>query len=286
MKIYILSAIAILSMSACNQKEIDKLSLQNDSLVTVVNQRNEVLTEIVSAFNEVERNLDSVAVRQHLITVNTQQPGELQQNQKARINSEIEAINKLMDANRQSLEKMTARLKKSNYKNVQLEKTIETITKQLTQKDIELTALNERLSGLNAQVAVLETSVVAITEESNQKSQQLAETTSALHTAFYVVGKSKDLQNANLIDRKGGLLGIGKSSKLNSNIDNSKFTKIDYTQTTSIPVNNYIKIITVHPTYSYSLEKDIKHKDLVKNIVITDPEKFWSASKYLVVVED
>src|SRR5207253_11489062 len=82
----------------------------------------------------------------------------------------------------------------------------------------------------------------------------------------------------------GGLLGMGKTSKLSSNFDNSKFTKIDYTQTTVIAVNSdNVKIITSHPTDSYKMENDSKKKGVVRNLVITNPEKFWSASKYLVV---
>ena len=108
----------------------------------------------------------------------------------------------------------------------------------------------------------------------------------ALHTAYYVMGKSGELKDAKIIDRQGGLLGIGRTSKLNSDFDNSKFTRIDYTQTSSIAVNSDMKIITSHPTGTFMLEKDAKDKDIVKNIVITDPEKFWSTSKYLVIVKN
>ena len=87
-----------------------------------------------------------------------------------------------------------------------------------------------------------------------------------------------------VIDKSGGLLGIGKTSKLASNIDNEKFTKIDYAQTSTIPIDSKTaKLITAHPSDSYKLNKE---KDKVVSISITNPEKFWSASKYLVVVKD
>ena len=118
------------------------------------------------------------------------------------------------------------------------------------------------------------------------QSQTIADETMALHTAYFVVGKSNDLQDAKIIDRKGGLLGIGRTSKLSQDFDNSKFTRIDYTVTNNIAINSDMKIVTSHPTNSYTLEKDTKDNDLVKNIVITNPELFWSASKYLVVIKD
>ena len=98
-------------------------------------------------------------------------------------------------------------------------------------------------------------------------------------------GKTKDLENAKIIDRTGGLLGIGRTSKLSADFDESQFTQVDFTQMGAIPVDSRnVKIITSHPSDSYSLTKD--KKDVVKCIVIIDPEKFWANSKYLVVVKE
>jgi len=287
MKKYILFAAIGLAFSACKQKELDESNHAKDSLNAVVSERETALNEFIAAFNDVERNLDSVAVRQHIITVNADKPGELKPDQKTKINNEIAAINELMERNQKQLAELNKKLKSSGHKNAQLEKTIVTLNEQLNQKNIELTTLNEKLSNLNAQVVQLQTSVVELTADNAVKSQTISEETAALNTAYYAVGKSKDLQEAKLIDRKGGLLGIGKTSKLSSNFDNSKFTKIDITQIKTIPVNGEdIKIVTAHPSDSYTLDKDPKKKDLVRNLIISNPEKFWSSSKHLVIVKD
>jgi len=87
-----------------------------------------------------------------------------------------------------------------------------------------------------------------------------------------------------VIDRTGGLLGIGKSSRLASNFDNKNFTRIDYVQVNTIPIDSKgAKIITTHPADSYTLNKE---KDKVVSINITNAERFWSASKYLVIVKE
>jgi hypothetical protein len=286
MKKYLFVAAAALLMSACNQKELADSKQENDSLMSIVNERDAAINEFIASFNEVEANLDSVAVRQHLITVSTDQKGELKPNQKARINAEIAAINDLMEQNRKKLAELNRKVKNSTHKNKELEKMIATINSQLAQKDVELTALNEKLNNLNVQVAQLQTSVTTLTAEGEAKSQTIAEDTKALHTAYFVVGNSNELQDAKIIDRKGGLLGIGKTSKLTADFDNNKFTRIDYTQTGTITVNSEMKMVTSHPSDSYTLDADTKDKSRVKNIVITNPEKFWSTSKYLVVVKD
>jgi hypothetical protein len=290
MKNYLLFATASIFAGAtlfmsCNQKELADSNTSKDSLSAVVTDRDSVINEFISSFNDIERNLDSVAIRQHLLLASTDKPGEFKPNQTARINTEIEAINSLMDQNRKKIAELNRKLKNSGNKNVQLEKTIATRTDQLAQKDLELASLNEKLNNLSTQVVQLQSSVTTLTEEGNAKTQAINDATTALHTAYYVVGKTKELEDSKLIDRKVGLLGMGKTSRLSGDFDNSKFTKIDYTQTNTIPVNSEMKIITSHPTDSYTLDRDAKDKDKVKNIVITNPEKFWSTSKYLVVVK-
>ena len=138
------------------------------------------------------------------------------------------------------------------------------------------------------QVDQLKTVVEDLVIMNNESTATIAQTTSALHTAYYIIGKSKDLEKDKLIDRKGGLLGIGKTTKLNNeNIDNSKFTRIDYTQMSTLAINSKnVKIITTHPSDSYYLAMDAMDKKMVNNLVITNAEKFWSVSKYLVVAKN
>ena len=286
MKNYLLIAGAAFLLSACNRQELADADRANDSLSNIVSEREQALTEFITSFNEVERNLDSVAVKQHIITMSNDKPGEMNKSQKVRINEEIAAINDLMSQNRKKISELTRKLKNSSGRNAILEKTVATLSDQLDQKNKELEYLNGQLISLNTEIAQLETTVSTLNAENNEQSLLIEKETAALHLAYYVIGKSNELQDLKIIDRKGGLLGIGKTSKLSADFDNTMFTRIDYTQTENIAVNGEMKIITSHPTGSYTLQKDAKDKNMVKNIVITNPEKFWSASKYLVVIKD
>ena len=279
MKKYILFGFLALTISACtNKSSTDQVTRERDSLLSIINQRDSSLNDFIASFTDVERNLDAVAAKQNVISKSTNQTGEMQQNTKEKLNAEIAAINDLMDENRKRIADLNKKLKGSNSKNVQLQKMIQMLNEQLEQKDKELAELNEKLSSLNAQVALLQTSVDTL-------NMTVAEQKVALYTAYYVIGHAKDLQAAKIIDRSGGLLGIGRTAKLSSNFDNSKFTRVDYRQIGSIPIDSKsIKIVTTHPAGSYSLDKD--KKDVIKSLVITDPQKFWSASKYLVIVKD
>jgi DNA repair exonuclease SbcCD ATPase subunit len=283
-KSILIIAAAISLMTACknqNPQEDEAVVRQRDSLLAVINERESSVNEFMESFNEVERNLDSVSARQHIISMTSD--GDLKGNRKEHINSQIKAINDLMEANKKKLKQLGGKLNKADKRNAQLEKTIAMLNDQLNQKYTELNDLNERLNSLNLQVAQLQTSVEDLNTQNASQAEEISAKTSELHTAYYIVGESKELREANLIDKKGGLLGMGKTAKLSDNLDNSKFTRIDYTQITLIPVNSKdMKIITSHPVDSYAIDKTGK---MIDDIRITDPERFWSASKYLVITK-
>ena len=68
MKKYIFIAATALVISACNQNELTESNRQKDSLKSVINERDSFINDFISSFNDVERNLDSVAARQHIFS--------------------------------------------------------------------------------------------------------------------------------------------------------------------------------------------------------------------------
>lgn len=277
------------SLFGCNthEKELASLNQDRDSLMSIINERDSSINDFISSYNDIEKNLSDVAQKQNVIAMNVdKKSGELKQSAKDRINAEINDINALMDKNRKQIADLNRKLKNSSVKSSEFEKMINTLNQQLVEKDSELTDLNNKLTALNTQVAQLQTSVDTLGTLTQKQNETINSQITSLHTAYYVVGKAKELQDSKVIDKTGGLLGIGKTSKLSSRFDNSKFTQIDYTQTTTIPINSDAKIVTTHPPDSYELDKDAKDKDKIIDVRITNPDKFWSASKYLVVIKD
>ena len=284
MKNYILiaSASLVMMVSCKNPLTDEKVIAQRDSLMSVIDERENSVNDFINSFNEVEQNLDLVSSKQNII-VNNSFRDDIKATQKDRINKEIKAINELMERNTQKIKDLSGKLNRTDKKNHQLIKTIDFLNDQLTQKYNELAELNTHLNELNTEVSMLKTYVDTLSTVNMAQMQTINSKTKELHTSYYIVGTSKELEKAHLIDKEGGLLGMGKTSKLSENLDRNMFVQIDYTETTNIPVNSkHMKIVTTHPSDSYTLDKTDK---LVNSITITNPEKFWSASKYLVVTK-
>lgn len=257
---------------------------QIDSMKNLLNERDASVNAFLASFNDIEKNLDSVAKRQTSIGFDVDNNrGDLRKDTRARINSQISAINELMDKNRMKIEELNSRLRKSGLKINEFQKIINTLNNQLTQKNSELETLNNRLLSLNEQVVQLQVGVDTLSSLNYEQSELITAQTASIHTAYYVVGKSQDLVKIKVIDKDGGLLGIGKTAKLSPELNPANFTRVDYTQTLSVAIySKKAKIITTHPDGSYIIDKDENGKFTTLRII--NPEKFWSASKYLVII--
>ncbi|MCE3226396.1 MAG: hypothetical protein K0S32_947 [Bacteroidetes bacterium] len=286
MKKITILALAFLTACATSQKEKEGLEARYnhrmDSITNLMAMQDSAINEFISSFNEIELNLDSVAKKQNVISMELDKSkGELRGSAKIRINSQIEAINAIMDKNEAKITELNRRLKNSNVNIKEFKKTISLLNDQILEKNTEMEVLNGKLAIYRINVVLLQVAVDTLSGENYEKTKLIEEQTNVIHTAYYIVGKTKELSEKKIIDKSGGLLGIGKSKKLSEEFDTQHFSKIDYTQTLTIPIySKKAKLITTHPFDSYILDKD---NNKFTQMRIINPDKFWSASKYLVV---
>ena len=108
--------------------------------------------------------------------------------------------------------------------------------------------------------------------ESEQKTQTINSQDKQLNTAWFAFGTKKELKAQNI---------LVKGKVLQGNFNKSYFTKIDIRVEKEIKLySKSAKILTMHPSSSYSLTTDAKDQYVLR---ITNPDIFWSTSKYLVI---
>ena len=111
-------------------------------------------------------------------------------------------------------------------------------------------------------------------EEAAKNAETISNQDKELHTVYYVFGTKKELK-ANNIYQSGDVL---KKDNFNKNY----FTKADMRVDKEIKLcSKSAKILTTHPAGTYTLQQDAQKQYVLR---ITNPEKFWSTSKYLVVM--
>ena len=286
MKKYILM-IAVLMTFSCNttettdadnatDPEIERLKEENVRLQNEVNSRDSSLNASIQILNEIEENLSMITEKESAINLSRNNDPELQIDQKDRIIEEIQTINSLMEENKNKLANLRSRMKKADMKIGELEKMIDNLLAKINNQDSVISSLRDELSKYD--IAMDE-----LTATLNETMAVVEEKEAELNTAYYVSGSTKELKEQGIITKEGGFIGIGKIIKLREDFNKDYFTKLDITKTKEIILGGKdIQLLTTHPKSSYSLTGEkVKEK-----LVITNPDDFWSISKYLVVVVD
>jgi len=284
-KILLSSAVVLAALfTGCdnNEKELARLANEKDSLIAVASIKDKSIEEFVTSFEEIQGNLAEITAKQETIAEKTEGNPEMSTNTRERINAEIATIKQLMDESKAKVDELNKKVKSSNSRIRKFEKMIASLNEQIATKDSQLVVLNDQLLALNTQVETLNTTVGTLSTKDSVNTKTIQDQTTKINTAYVAMGSYKKLRDEQVITRQGGFLGLGKEEELAANINQEAFTRVDITQLSNIPVNTKeVEMVTVHPMDSYSIEKQ---DDKVSEIRITDPEKFWSTSKYLVVM--
>lgn len=281
MKQLVFAAILALTVMACtSQKEDARLvavESQRDSLKTVVEQKDNEINDMVSTLNDITDGFRAINEAESRVNIERNNEGA---DNAERIRTDMQFIQQTMQHNRELVNKLRAQLRQSSVRSEQLQRTLENLTAQLQEKDTQLKSLQAELEAkdvkigeLSSQVSELSEDVSSLREETARKSQTISSQDKQLNTAWFVYGTKKELKAQRILD--GGKL-------LQSNFNRDYFTKIDIRVDKEIRLySRSARVLTSHPASSYTLTQDANKQYILR---ITDPQLFWSASKYLVVL--
>lgn len=286
-KLFIIASLALLIATAgCKEKEkkqIELLTKENNALRAESQSKDSTINGFFRMLNEIEENLAQIKIKENYISKNTASGNELKQDAREQINEDIKIINELMSKNKRSIIYLSKKLKESNLKVAEFEKMIAQTNQTIQERDAEISVLKDKLTQMDFSITVLNAKVDTLNTEKAQLTETVNKQVETINTAYYAFGTQKELIDNRVIDKSGGFLGLGKTSKLKNDFNIDYFTKADISKLTSIPLSGKkAKIITVHPTDSYKLV--VNANGVVEKIDILDANKFWSASKYLVII--
>ncbi|MCR5076697.1 MAG: hypothetical protein K6A82_01510 [Prevotella sp.] len=299
-KLLILAACGVLALASCNQDKKSALNpaeIQNDSLRAIIDARDNEINDMMGTLNDIQQGFADINEAENRVTI--AKDGE-RADKAVQIKENIQYIAQRMKENRELIKKLQQQLRETGFKGDAMRKTLAQLTNQLTQKDadlkklraelesknIHIKELDETITGLNTDVAALKTDKENLTAEkqtlttekqnlqaeSNQKSETISTQDKQLNTGWYVFGTKSELKGQNILS--GGKVLQGSFNK-------NYFTKIDIRVNKEIKLySKSAKLLTAHPSSSYTLSTDTNGQYVLR---ITDPQTFWSTSKYLVV---
>jgi hypothetical protein len=144
----------------------------------------------------------------------------------------------------------------------------------------ELQKLNLNMEQLNVQLKTAEEKNVSQEQVIHEKTKAIEEQTITINTAWYAFGTAKELVSNKVVEKEGGVLGVGRTLKLKEDFNRDFFTQVDIRDLKSIPL--YVKkavLVTTHPAGSYHFTGEGE----IESLDIDNPQEFWKTSKYLVI---
>ena len=280
MKKLLFIGVCLMALVACKEdkpKTDMSADRQRDSLTQIIAQKDNEINDMMSTMNEIEEGFREINEAENRVALAQQGEGA---NKVQRIRENLQFIQSTMRQNRELIAKLKQQLRESSVKSDQFKRTIENLTTQLEEKNQQLQALRAELDAkdihiteLDEKIAGLNTNVTALTEETTKKSQTINTQDKQLNSAWFVFGTKSELKDQRiLVDGK----------VLQSNFNRDYFTKIDIRVDKEIKLySRTAKMLTSHPSAAYTLQRDANKQYVLR---ITNPQLFWSTSKYLVIL--
>ena len=281
MKKIVLVALGLLALTACKQKSENAQDLaliqQRDSLNRIIAQKDGEINDMMSTMNDVVDGFRAINEAEERVTLARMEEGS---SSSERIRENMRFIQQTMQQNRELINKLRNQLRQSSVNADQVRRTIENLTRQMEEKDAqvkelqaELQAKDIQINELHEEVTTLNNNVTALKEETTQKTQTITSQDKQLNTAWFVFGTKKELREQRIYD---------DGKVLEANFNREYFTKIDIRVDKEIRLySRSAKLLTSHPASAYTLTQDANKQYILR---ITNPQLFWSASKYLVVL--
>ncbi|MBX2971977.1 MAG: hypothetical protein KF797_02640 [Flavobacteriales bacterium] len=274
------AALVALGLVACQSgpSESEKAALSDNArLKNEVLSRDSLIEDMTRSFGDIEQNLALLEDREKLVSPDE---ASLTVDQRQRIMRDIQLMNSLMKESRDRIADLTKRLDRSTVESGSLRKKLKALDAELASRDSALTLMKEELLAKDFKIEEVNQRLNAFELEMARREATIEQLGNEMHTAYYAVGSAKELEEKGVVKRDGGVLGIGRSTQLNSAVAGNSLSTIDTRNTDRIPLaGKKVELVTDHPAGSYEI---VKEKDKLAYLKIKDPDAFWRLSHYLV----
>jgi len=285
-KFYAIIAAIVMTTASCveNSGKYKAVVAQRDSIAQVSEALDSNYNQTLVVLNDIENGFSEINQKEKDMKVNLKGV-EGTTNKRQLISAQMTAIKEGIEQNKAKIAELRKLAAKKGRANSLLAGTIKRLQTEMDEKVVQIQTLQTELEQKNIKITELNTTVDVqnknIADQQSVMEQQkstIKVQDTDMNTVWYCVTSSKKLKDAKIITN-GGLFQAKKV--MSNDFDKNVFTSVDLRSISSIPSHSKrIKIISTHPQNSYKL---VTGADKNITIEITNPSKFWSVSKYLVV---
>jgi cell division protein FtsB len=267
--------ITLLLLTACGGKtDTSALEQTIDSLRQANQQQQNSLQEMTTFVTTMSDGMNAIAQQENMIFNNGGNEGTSLD--KEQLKSHLETLANTLTEQRSKIKALTDSLKARGADLSKMQGLIDNLTRQLEEKDKVIAQLRQDVEQKNFSIADLQKKLNVAMAGSAQYEQRAAKAEKELATitsAYVLMGTKEALLDGGYIDKRKHVQ--------TETMPKGDFTKVNIYQFTELDIpTRSPKLLTDHPRKSYSIEKIDKEN---RKLVITNPQLFWSSSRYLII---
>ena len=262
-------------LMACGGKtDTSALEQTIDSLRQVNQQQENSLQEMTTFITTLSDGMNAIAQQENMIFNNGGNEGTSLD--KEQLKSHLETLANTLTEQRSKIHSLADSLKARGADMSKMQGLIDNLTQQLDEKDKIIAQLRKDIEQKSFSISDLQNKLRVAMAGSAQYEQRAAKAEKELATittAYVLMGTKEALTDGGYIDKRKHVLTESMPKGDFTKVNIYKFTELD------IPSRSP-KLLTDHPRKSYNIEKVDKEN---RKLVITNPQLFWSSSKYLII---
>lgn len=267
--------ITLLLLTACGGKtDTSALEQTIDSLRQANQQQQNSLQEMTTFVTTMSDGMNAIAQQENMIFNNGGNEGTSLD--KEQLKSHLETLANTLTEQRSKIKALTDSLKARGADLSKMQGLIDNLTRQLEEKDKVIAQLRQDVEQKNFSIADLQKKLNVAMAGSAQYEQRAAKAEKELATitsAYVLMGTKEALLDGGYIDKRKHVQ--------TETMPKGDFTKVNIYHFTELDIpTRSPKLLTDHPRKSYSIEKIDKEN---RKLVITNPQLFWSSSRYLII---
>ncbi|MBQ2907294.1 MAG: hypothetical protein IJE47_05960 [Bacteroidales bacterium] len=269
-------ALVAFMLSSCveKSKKYQQLMAEKDAVVLENQNIEREYNAALGIISDVENNLSAIRDAEGMMMLKNEN-----NTQRDQLNSELIQIKEQMAVNRAKLDSLSNVLDKSNKDRSYLRNTIKKLQAQIEEKEATIAQMQEQLAqkdqeiaGLNTQVNNLNEDLSKVNAKNDEQSRLIAEQILEMNKVYYIGASKKELKEKGILTSK---------YILRSEVPAEAFTQVDKREVNEIAFEGKkVKVLSAHPVESYT----IVNNGTQVVLQITNPELFWSVTKYLVAI--
>ena len=255
------------------QKELNS---KNEALVSLEFDKvnNDSIVNLYALYlQKIKENINEINRQELLINKAKNNPDFFEKDTSDIIES-IKILSKKLQENESMIMALNNAVSQEKSKNSQFASKVSALNEEIAKSNREVYFLREELNSLNA-------SFESVFNKYKLQNQTINKLNKKLNEVAYVVGSKLELLENGILTKSGGIIGIGKTRKLNSDLNTDYFTYVSKYDLKSIQLGyKTVRIITSHPSNSY---KWFNKNEVIDSLVILNQKDFWNNSKFLVL---